>query len=148
MGRHVQEWLTIRFSMTETCEASAIVTIGRLVLAALLLGSAQLPARGDTPTVSPVRRLPNLPLGSRCFGTLPCAASGDYGVHLRALGVLALVAGCRRNSDNDNGGPAQQPARTFPTAITFGLMAPRCEGHAIHGRHVTLGERAKNLIIG
>ena len=82
--------LTIRFSMTETCEASAIVTIGRLVLAALLLGSAQLPARGDTPTVSPVRRLPNLPLGSRCFGTLPCAASGDYGVHLRALGVLAL----------------------------------------------------------
>lgn len=63
----------------------------RLALATLLLlCSASPAARGDTPTAPLVRRLPNLPLGSRCLGTLPCAESGDYGIHLRGLGVLAL----------------------------------------------------------
>ena len=48
----------------------------------------------------------------------------------------------------DNGGAAQHPPRAFPTAIAFGLVTPRHEGHAIDGRYSTLGECARNLIIG
>lgn len=69
----------------------AYLVVGRLALATLLLFcSSPQAARGDTPAASPTQRLPNLPLGSRCLGTLPCPESGDYGIHLRALGVLAL----------------------------------------------------------
>ena len=63
---------------------------GRLALAVLLLCASPHAARGDAPAASLAQRLPNLPLGSRCLGILPCPESGDYGIHLRALGVLAL----------------------------------------------------------
>jgi hypothetical protein len=83
--------LVIHSLKIQICRASACLAARRLALATLLLlFSASQAARGDTPTAPLVRRLPNLPLGSRCLGTLPCAESGDYGIHLRGLGVLAL----------------------------------------------------------
>mgnify|MGYP001316332913 CR=1 FL=1 len=48
----------------------------------------------------------------------------------------------------DHGRSAQQPPRAFPAAIAFGLMTPRREGHAIDAMYSTLGECARNLIIG
>ena len=83
--------LIIYFSKIQKCGPSAYLAAGRLALATLLLVYSTAQAdQADTPIPPLVRRLPNLPLGSRCLGTLPCAESGDYGIHLRGLGVLAL----------------------------------------------------------
>ena len=83
--------LIIHCLRIQKCQGSASLAVGRLALATMmLLCSASQAASGDAPTTPLVRRLPNLPLGSRCLGTLPCAESGDYGIHLRGLGVLAL----------------------------------------------------------
>lgn len=83
--------LITRSLKIQKCGVGAHLAAGRLALATLLLICASpRAARGYTPAASLAQRLPNLPLGSRCLGSLPCPESGDYGIHLRVLGVLAL----------------------------------------------------------
>lgn len=56
---------------------------------ALTVGQAET-AHADE---SPARRAPSfefLPLGSQCRGMLPCDRSGDFGIHARLFGALAL----------------------------------------------------------
>src|SRR4051812_10719022 len=61
----------------------AVVCLWSAVAALLLLA---VPARSE---MLPPLRVPDLAIGARCFGFLPCTAIDPFGIRLRA-GVLAV----------------------------------------------------------
>ena len=61
------------------------------VLLAMLLPTRQVSAQANAPVAPlPVLRMPNLAVGTRCFGFLPCTAIDRFGLRLRAAALVAF----------------------------------------------------------
>lgn len=68
---------------------AAKLLAGLLLACALSIGGSAR-SSAESPQADPKPLLQYLPVGSQCHGLLPCEKSGNYGIHFRLLGSVAL----------------------------------------------------------